>query len=355
MTPFGQQYARLVSYLAKLYDVPFFQRGEVRYPIAFFPPAPQQIDDLDSVLGPLPSADDALEGEEELAFYNHAVLATYQNRTPGLYNGITYAFKRLRPAPLLKVEARLGRYYDMLATCGALEQELRDANIHETLRLPGRTLLHRAISAQRVITEGAGRSAALGVACLTVFAHPDGGHRAILARRTSRNATDPGFFHVLPAFIFQPGEAGPAARDWSVRHQVEREYLEELFGMEEDPQGQQDFAQQPAWHELQAMLGDGRASLHLTGVVVNFFSLRAEICSLLLIRDPQWWARCTAPDSATPFNAASEAQGGRLTIVPIEDDAALLAHLPPDVHAIMPPQGAAALWIGIDLARRLLA
>ena len=347
MTPFAQHYARTVSYLSRLYEVKLYERNGVRYPIAAFLPSAGQTE-VDDLLGRAPRSDDWLT-EEHCAFYNHAYLATLQNKTQGIYNGVTYAFKRLKQHPL-KLEAHLGHYFDMLATCAALEHELRDSDIEETLRLPARTTLHRDIAYHRAPFEGKGRSAALGVACLTVFRH-EGRYKAILARRNSRNATDPGFFHVLPAFIFQPHDPAQPAASWSVRQQIEREYLEELFGMEE---GIADFSQQPALVELRAMMQAGTARIVPTGIVFNLFNLRPEICALLLIEDETWWGRITAPDSPTPLNAHAEAQNGRVTLIPIETDEALLSVLPPDVHAIMPPQGALGMWLGVDKARELL-
>jgi len=319
------------------------------YPFVAFLPQPEQIHDLDSVLGDAPKQ---VLTQDDMAFYNQAFLQTLKNSGRKLFNGTTYIQKRIRRKPL-RVSGEFGKYFDMMATCAALDQELKDAADSKLLRVPSRSQLHRHLPADQAMINGSGRSAAIGVACLTIFNH-EGTYKAILARRSAQAATDPLHFHVLPAFIFQPSdEHGHFPEEWSVEHQVYREYLEELFGMDEVAPDRYDyFYEHPAMQHLQNLIAAGEAELYLTGIAINLLTLRPEICVLLLIHTPEWYPTITAPDSHIPMNTHAEAHGGTVELVPIDTDENLLNALPPDLHLNMPPQGLAGLWLGVDQARR---
>lgn len=340
MTP--QAYARAADYLAKFYGVTVFERHGLRHPLVVYTPDADQINDLDSVLGTLRDTN-----PNDRAIYDYGYLHTLQNSGRNLYNGDTYALHRIETHPL-RVFGQRGTYFDTLATCAALDNEMTHALTERALRLPLRSQLHRTLPIAQAVWRGAGRSAAIGGACLVVF--NDGQtYRAILARRSSQAATDPGFYHVLPAFICQPTR-GDWQGEWCFSQHVYREYLEELFGVAEGT----DTHDHPALHDLQTMLTAGSASLYLTGVSMNLLTLRPEISALLLIRDAGWWARLNAPDSLTPLDTHAEALDGRIATVPIASDAALLAELPDALHTLMPPQGYAALWLGMEMARHKL-
>ena len=83
-------------------------------------------------------------------------------------------------------------------------------------------------------------------------------------------------------------------------------------------------------------------------------TLRPEISTLLLIHDPAWYRRVTAPDSDMPLMTADETLSDSLVAAPIADDESFLAHFPPDLHLMMPAHATATMWLGIDLARRLI-
>jgi hypothetical protein len=348
MTP-AEHYQKMTHYLRIFYSEVFYQRHGITHPILWYPAAPEQINNVDSVLGKWDAR--GLETPPEFPVYDYGYLQTMQNSGRNVFNGITFTFKNLRRSPL-RVDCSLGRYFDMLATSGALERELRDAAQESAIRVPMRSQYHRHIQPIVALKSGRGRSAAMGVACLTV-ANIGGEYKALLARRSSKNATDPGFFHLLPAFIFQPASAAVRDEEWRVSYHIYREYLEELFGMPEITSSEQRFDGHPALLYLHELMQQGKAGLYLTGVSLNLLTLRAEISALLLIHDAAWYARVTAPDSDMRLNAEAETQGGIVT-VPIATDEALLAALPPDVHTIMPPQAVGALWEGVDLARKII-
>jgi hypothetical protein len=314
-------------------------------------PDSSQISDIDSICGPLPTD----PTPQPFEIYNHAHLNNLQNSGRTLFNGVTYALHRIRTRPLT-IEAHVGHYFDMLATCDALKRELYDAAFRRYIRLPLRAQYHRSIGPKESLTSGIGRSAAIGGAALIVFNHR-GTYKAMLARRSRRNATDPGFYHTVPAFIYQPRHVPFHADEWRISYHIYREFLEELFAMPEaDASAPHDhFYQHPALLDLQAMMAQGEAGLYFTGIMHDLTMLRPEISALLLIHDVDWYERITAPDSAYPLNAHAETDDGRLLLLPIDSDEAALAVLPDEHHLFMPPQGAAALWLGIELARTLIA
>lgn len=339
-------YARISDYLATLYDTALYQRHNLRHPALLYEPTATQIDDVDSAIGSLPTQPVT---EDDFAFYNHAYLNTLQNSGRQLFNGTTFVLKQIRTKPL-KLEAAYGRYFDMIATCAALEHELLAAADEKLLRLPMRQQYHRAVEPQRALLFGEGRSAAYGGLALVVF-NDAGTYKGIVARRSARQAIHPNAYHLLPAFMFQPRARPAQPHEWSLSYHVYREFLEELFGMPED--GSADWQQHPAYLDWQQMVAAGQASLHLVGVAMNLLNLRAEYCTLMLIRDPQWWVRVTAPHSPLRLNTAAETDGGLLA-VPIATDDALLTALGTGYHLRMPPHALVGLWAGTDLARRLL-
>ena len=111
------------------------------------------------------------------------------------------------------------------------------------------------------------------------------------------------------------------------------------------------FYEHPALTYLEALMNAGKAQLYLTGVILNLLTLRPEVSALLLIRDPDWYARVSAVDSDIPFRSSDETVPGSVISAPIADDETFLACFPDELHLRMPAQAVATLWLGIDLAR----
>ncbi len=348
----SRDYKNLTDYLQHLYQCQPFARDGIEHPVTVFYPSPDQVHDVDSVLDPyLPTSE-----PRDYAAYNYSYLHELQNSKPFLHNGDTFTMKRLTAQPL-KLRGALGPYFDMLATCAALEKELRDAVAEGWMRGPTRAAYHRAVAPQDALLRGMRRCAAIGIGTLTVY-NDDGIYKAMLARRSEKTAYDSGMFHVLPAMMFGPSTPDFSnPQEWSVRHQVLREVLEEMFNMPEErqPERWDFFYQHPALLYLQALMDAGAAELCLTGVIINLLTLRPEISTLLLIHDPEWYARISASDSEIPFRTAEETLSQSVITAPIAEDSAFLAHFPAELHLQMPAQATATLWLGIDLARDLIA
>ena len=345
----SRDYKNMTDYLRHLYQCEPFARHGVEHPVIVHYPDSSQIHDVDRLIDrTLPAPEN-----RDFAVYDYSYLHNLQNSKPGLYNGTTFTLKEIREKPL-RLRGALGCYYDMLATCASLERELRDAVADGWMRAPSRTTYHRQFAPADALRRGLKRSAAIGIGTLTVF-NDGSSYKAILARRSDSTAFDNGLFHVLPAMMFGPTTADFAdEREWSVKHQILREVLEEMFNLPEQrqPQRWDFFYDHPALRYLLALLEAGAAQLCATGIIINLLTLRPEISTLLLIHDPEWYARITAADSDIPFATADETLSDSIVTAPINSDEAFLAQLPPELHLHMPAQATATLWLGIDLARR---
>lgn len=352
MTRSSLSYKTITDHLVRLYQCqPFVRRG-ITHPVVVLHPSDSQVYDIDSLLDPwLPAPE-----TRDFAVYDYSYLQDLQNSKPALYNGATFTLKRIQKNPL-KLRGQTGHYFDMLATCAAFERELDDAAAAGMLRTPARATYHRQATPADALIYGDGRSAAIGIGALTVF---NDGHeyRAILARRSQATAFDSNMFHVLPAMMFGPTTNDFSdQREWSVKHQILREVLEELFGMPEEfsPQRWDFFYDHPALQYLLNLLERGKAQLCATGIILNLLTLRPEISALLLIHDPAWYARVAAADSDMPFVTADETLSGSVVMASISSDDGFLSRFPPNLHLSMPAQATATMWLGIDRARREIA
>ncbi len=345
-------YRTTTDYLARLYQCQPYVRHGMAHPVTVYYPSADQVRDVDSLLDPwLPKPE-----ERHFAAYDYSYLHDLQNSKPGLYNGSTFTLNQIRRNPL-QLRGQIGNYYDMLATCAAFERELHDAAEASPLRAPNRSNYHRYVAPADALLRGEKRSAAIGIGTLTVFNDGET-YRALLARRSETTAFDSNMFHVLPAMMFGPTTSDFAdPREWSVKHQILRELLEELFGLPEaiGTRRWDYFYDHPALRYLLTLMDSGVAQLRATGIILNLFTLRPEISTLLLIHDPAWYARISAADSDMPLVTAEETQGDSVVMAPIATDQAFLSYFPPDLHLSMPAQATATLWLGIDQARREIA
>ena len=348
----SSQYQAILNRLQA--DYTLFERHGDTYPLTVFRPAPAQINDVDSCLGNFSA--EFLQ-REQFAIYDDAHLDALHQDGRTLTNGKSFVLDKLETVERdgqLKIHGKLGNYFDMLATCDVLDHELRRYGLSEHNQLPHRTQFHEHVTPQTMFYTSDGRCPIIGAATLLVFNH-EGVYKAIVVQRSSNMATGAGLYHVMPAFVFQPSE--PEAfyqHEWSMKHQIIREFGEELFGMPEyadwdDPQEYDYFYSHPSIIDLQAMLNDKRASMHFSGIAYNLLSLRAEICSLLIIHDADWYTR-----SQNALQQAINTERQKTFYILIDNDDAILSVLPDNPPRHFAPQGAAALWLGVELARELL-
>ncbi|MFZ4814144.1 MAG: hypothetical protein ACOYL5_06400 [Phototrophicaceae bacterium] len=310
-----------------------YSRNDETYPFLVIAASPT--DTPETLLGSAPTD---WVTPEYLAFYDADHIEQVRANGARLYNGVCYAFDRLTLNPL-RMHARVGYYYDHIATCVALEAELqRD-------EWPHREALHAHTPPHDLFYSGVGRCAVIGVNVLIVYNTPSG-YQALVTRRSMQTAHKPGTFHVIPAFAFQPTSPEHPSQGWNLRDQVRREYAEELFGATELEEGGTDLDTHPAVQVLDALLASGGAELQLTGMTLNLQTTHVSVCMLLLIHDLGWQDQLAA--SITSWESVERVS------LPIQQEHDMLRALPGKPADIFAANGAAALWLGVDAARQSL-
>ncbi len=264
------QNERLREYLLWKYQAePLLKRGNLLYPVAVFQTAAQHKEQRQSLLAtPL---DVTMPTDGLIA--DPALRHRLANSGRDLYNGQTYTLRELSVAPELRLHCALGTYFDMLDTCDALEWEAINAaeslnggesNATFERRLPQRMRLHEQVA--HPVRDGRHRSVALAVSVLIAYAR-DGGYDLILRRRSMHVAIHPGLLHVVPSFMLQP-VTGHYTEEFSLTHQIQREYLEELFDRPEvmlDEACMGYFLRDPRLQYFPRSPPAGGAEFHITG------------------------------------------------------------------------------------------
>lgn len=335
----------LIDYLSNTYGDHLMTRDGVTYPVYFYP---AQKHAIDSWLAP--DAPQSYLIAQDLPIYDQQYLDVLRGNRPNITNGLSYIMDRFSPE-MMQVTGKLGYYFDMLATCDALDHEMRRYVQGKQKTLPLREQLHAAIPPQELFFTGAGRCALIGIGTLTVFRH-EGQYKLLVGHRARTLAVGAGLFHVMPAFVFQPSRDDPEfiRAEWALGKQLEREYGEEIFGMPEfhnwpGADTPDYFAEHPGIVDLRAMVADGRAGMEFTGFAINPLSTRPEATTLLIIHDDDWYPRWAETFKTSLFTEHQETH-----FIPLDT----LDGLPDDLHMRMTPHGTAALWQGIDRARTLI-
>jgi hypothetical protein len=258
------------------------------------------VDDPDALLGELVGA------PEQPPVLERRVVEAVRRRGAQIWNGSTFSLAALTLAGgrAARIDAYIGSYYDMVSSADYLEYELLAA-IHRARgpiglsNLPAReAALSRFETPRACLTAGGGVDAVLAVSTLVVYAR-DGGWWMLCDVRSGSVAEYGNLYHVAPSFIFQPVTSLTShnlAIEWSVSHNLYREYLEELFGVPEVERAAgalvaDYFYDHPNLLYLRELLDGGAARLRGTGFVFNLLNHRPEICTLLLVTDDAWFRR----------------------------------------------------------------
>lgn len=356
----------LAQFLQRYYSAELLSRGGITYPVYCLAAGDQQAQDFESILGSLnPIEQDRLTYSASDDGYRLIL----QQLGKKIYNGRMFVMDRVLTEGRLRIDCSLGWYYDALATCDALEWELLSAIVqcvhsadpYEQVANRLRLRQKSTASNNQPWIDGSQRCAALSIAVLVVFFD---GHsrRALIRQRSGATAAHSDLYHVVPSFMMEYPWAEDALDEFSVFHQVLREYLEELCGAAEvdHAAGQLShtwFYELPQALRLRSLLDSNSARLSFTGYAVNLLNLRPEICMLLEITDPAWHRgsdiKCNW-EFLTPDEAHENRHPGFLTVPIHHDDAEVAATLNKLPGTFVPP-GAAAFWLGMDRARKSLA
>lgn len=361
----------------KYRDEPILERAGEVYPIAYFPASENQQKTPDSVLL---SFTDTYPSDDQLSPKDATYRALREKVVPTLntLNRLSFTMKDLKTNGQLGMKCELGRYFMALDTCDSLEWEilskahdLKSTDIDSFEKFDRQLTLRKELHAQVVypVRDGSHRSAAIAMS--TLIAYADEGSTFLLLKNRSATgvAVHPHLVHVIPAHMFQPATV-ILDKEFSVKHNFYREYLEECFGRPEPEDGAPDwryFYGDPHLVELFDLLKTGRAEFYLSGIAVSLLNLRPEICTVLLIRDQDWWTRhsqhaskderfrfCDEYAGITDFRVTADPKKmvGRIPLMDTDEKLKQVSSaIGPDN---MVPPGGAAFWMGVDVLRRIL-
>ncbi len=349
------------------------ERCGYRYPVAIYQAPEIQKGIVDSVLGSLhryiPPDDDFIVWDAKYRSLISPLELLLESPT---MDRLTYTMRSLVTDGKLQLECELGSYFRALDTCDALEWEIlsnatqlvgKDESAFRAFdaKLPLRKSLHDAVA--NPVIDGTGRSAAIGISTLIAF--NDGSRFQLLIRRRSERgvAVHAGLLHVIPSFMFQPATVN-IPEEFSVQHNIFREYLEELFSRSEPEDTEGDyryFYGDPRLKYLRALISVDKVKLLLTGVAVNLLNLRPEICTLLLIQSPEWYEKSSEePQLRWHFNEEfasilnrpnrPEELVGRVPLSQKDMELLQSGFVYPSRTV---PSGAAAFWLGVDTLRSI--
>jgi hypothetical protein len=284
------------------YKNSFLKMNSHSYPVVVFPVQKDQRENPNDVLGEL----DKHTAVHVDPFFGKAGdhYVDYLKSTGSPLNNIaTFCYDRFTQNGTLKVDCSMGNYFDSLRSCFVLEWELTtqlglwknpQKDFGEfTQRLKLRNHVIRNAANQDPVADPSGRRPAIGIQTLVLFNR--GSEKAILlGERSSKGViAEENYLALVPAGIFQP-IANDLDDEFSVIHNIYREYLEELFSMQEvtrpkSVMSYDYFYTNPDLLYLTKMLDAGTAKIYVTGFAMNMLSLRLDICTLLYISSDDWY------------------------------------------------------------------
>lgn len=230
-----------------------------------------------------------------------------------------------------------------------------------------RKSLHEAV--QNPVRDGAGRSAAIDISTLIAYrdASQNSSDYQLLLRRRGKKGVPlrAGLLHVVPGFMFQPTVTTNFSNEFSITHNVYREYLEEIFSVPE----MELLPENTHWNQfysdvrlqyLMSLISEGSAKLYFTGVAINLMNLRPEVCTLLVIDNPEWYKRCQGKSEyGWKFNSEFANKKDKLvsgsklvSSLTLAEDNEMFKTGNLDPHEMV-PAGAAAFWLGVDVLQKI--
>ncbi len=150
--------------------------------------------------------------------------------------------------------------------------------------------------------------ASIGCSVLTVMKTSDGKYKYPIKQNSSEKGSSAMERHVLPSFMLQPisRRIKEQERELDLSINVLREYGEELLGIPELEQAEtvdvmlNHIYSHHLLKKMKRQLDKGKATLEVTGLVLDIFRLRPEITFLLVLHDD-----CYAKNLKTNWEAES--------------------------------------------------
>ncbi|MGD0339011.1 MAG: hypothetical protein ABSB78_09500 [Bacteroidota bacterium] len=367
------QNPHLYEYLQWKYAAePILNRCGKFYPVAIYPAPEALYMKPDAVLLNL----DPYIKTDKLKTKNETFRKITQAAGRPLKDRFTFTMKEICIEPTFGLYCQLGKYFQALDTCDSLEWELL-SNSHK-LRgsaasyytrfekyLPLRTKLHSLDT--QPLRSGQHRSAAIGICTLVAFNYRDSICLWVKKRSPTGVAVYAGYYDTVPSFMFQPATSY-LDDEFSVTHNIYREYLEEIFDRPEPEEKEDDshyFYGDMRLTFLLELIKRNKAQVFLTGIAVDLLNLRPEICTLLLIRTPDWHEfHSSNPEHGQRFHlnieyetlnalsfSSSEPGIARVHFAQTDDE---MNEVKQFSNTKIVPSGAAAFWLGVDVLRKVL-
>ena len=362
----------ILSLLYPKYENRFLKIGADIFPVVAFPIENNQSDDPNSVLGSLDQEkripiDPQLKaaGNEYL---NHLEYLKKSEGRP-LVNLPTFCYDRFAQDGQMKIDCSMGNYFDNLKSCFVLEWELTtQLGMWETPSEGYDRFVRQLILRNRVtnlasdrdpVLDPVGRRPAIGVQTMTLFNQGD--HYAVLfGERSSKGViAEEDYLALIPQGVFQPTANDPD-HEFSVIHNVLREYYEELFAKGKEVEGPPSAMSYDYFYKksdvkyLRGLIEAGSARIYLTGVAMNMLNLRLDICTMLVIDTDEWYEKHSGGEgslSRIKFNEEWKDEGEKKTRGP---NVWTIDRL--EKHGLSPattfPTSAAAIALGLGKARQ---
>jgi hypothetical protein len=347
----------LYKYIEHTYSAyPILKRNDVVFPVAVFPKDKLNLNlvSLECGSGSIRSPKYRILKDRYDSEVTGIDIESRENRFKDVSIYTMEAFKEGSG----ELSCGIGKYCDILETCDSLEYELLEtlASGHSLLAdIKKRTILRNRLHSVSPdpIRYGKGRVNGMAISCLLAFMEGADLKMMFLRRSPDTVAIHSGMKHVVPSGFFET--LGNYERDFNIKDNVLKEYVEELFNFPDFPKNykpldiRSHIQDQGPVAYLEKLISKGSASFHITGLAVNLLNLRPEICALLFIRDKEWWDT-HYNGSKMKFRFNEEIL--RNSVLPYsKDDDILLKYLNPQD---MIPPGAAATWMGLDKMRELI-
>jgi hypothetical protein len=208
--------------------------------------------------------------------------------------------------------------------------------------------------------KGNARAATLGVSCLFVYLDKDGYKFTSNTRSSTGVAVQSNRVHTLPAGMFQTEFtleelAWRREEETSIEKRIMCEWLEEVYGRKEykDVATKKPFSEikkdpdtvMPILEQLRAR---GKVKMFCSGIAIDLFNLRPEICMVLIITEYN-------EKIVSSMRANEETRGKDFEKRPIQEltdqSNAMMAYLSPENTVAT---GMAAIWKGLEIVKREL-
>ena len=282
-------------YLRDLYaDLDVLTGPDGPFPMAVLSISDDGINDPETLTGSIVPA------PQVLPVFEPRLIEAIRRRGSEIWPGATFSLNAVNlddRGNVLTVDAYIGNYYDQVCSADYLEYELLAAIQRGDIpTLPQRgKIINSFDSPRECLLNGGGVDATIAISTLVVYKR-DNAYWMLCEVRSNRVAEYGALYHVAPSFIFQPVVAVTpqnVAVEWSVRHNVYREYLEEIFNVEEIQLADNNVSPKYFYQNrnllfLQELEARGSATLFGIGLAFNLLNHRPEILTLYVIDDEDW-------------------------------------------------------------------